>query len=154
VLLEPASVHHQLCVVCMSQHQFLFLLTNQLLCKFEPCAYFLVRVMTKRCKWEAVLGELPIEVKDAIIGDDYQSAEVFKQCFLPEDGDKYSRIDMYGKGLLVKRKVLQNVEEDSVDFHPVLGRLRKLLDVAKQVVDEANKQSQALAEAASQAGPS
>ena len=85
---------------------------------------------------------LPVEVKEVVLSDGYSSPEAFHQCFW-EDGaaNKYSRLDRYGKGLFVVRKIVE-IPEDVLEFDPLMGKLRGLLDAARAVVSNWEKQKQ------------
>lgn len=58
---------------------------------------------------------------------------------MEDTASRYARLDKYGSGLLTVRRVIAGVSPESVEFHPVMGKLRGLLDTAAAVVQEKEK---------------
>ena len=95
--------------------------------------------MAALAMWAASFEALPVGVKTALSEAEYSSPELLKRCFWVEDPAKlYERIDKYGRHLLLDQRVDGDVQPANVDFHPVMGKLRGLLEAATLVVEEQN----------------
>jgi hypothetical protein len=95
--------------------------------------------------WTTALSKLPEEIQVALREDGYTSPDVFSQCFWEEGAaNGFARLDKYGKGLVLVRKVVQ-ISEEILEFHPVMGDLRGLLLAANEVVQAMVKAKRDLA---------
>ena len=116
------------------------------------CLFFVLVAAAMAGAWKTALLKLPEEVQIALREDNYPSPEVFLQCFWEEGAaNKYSRLDRYGRGLFVVRKVVE-VPEDVLEFHPLMGNLRGLLDAAREEQLEKDKQLRDLESGLEEAG--
>ena len=101
------------------------------------------------CAWKAALETLPAEVQDVIQQDGYTSAAIFKSCFWDENlGSRYERINKYGHGLFIIRKVVAGISAETLEFNPLMGRLRGLLDASGAVMKKTERAAEEMAERA------